>query len=81
MAGGNEDQVALADLLDVTGHLHAPVSAHDHVDLLRVLVRMRALLGARRDVHPCNGHVPRPKVPRIHQEVRSQQAALLHGRF
>src|SRR6476620_6514371 len=32
--GRDEDQIALADLLRVACHGHAPGAAHDHVDLL-----------------------------------------------
>ena len=51
------------------GYLHPAPASHDHVNLFGLLVRVRTLVSARRDLDPGHRQVSRPEIPRIHKDV------------
>jgi hypothetical protein len=70
--------VTTIDVLDVAGNQHLPMAAHDHVHLLRVLMRVGALLCARRNVDPRDGKVASTEIARVHEEMRAEPASFFH---
>src|SRR5262249_46612240 len=76
---GAEDEIALGDLLPVTGDGHRPAAADDDVDLLGLFVRVELLIYPRRDLEPCHGKIPRAQFSRVHEDVITDPVPLLGG--
>src|SRR5262249_32846995 len=76
---GDQDAVPLADLLPVAGHGHrAPTADHD-VDLLGLFMGVERLIGLAGDLQPGHGHVPRPELSGVHENVIAEPVPLLRG--
>ena len=79
VAGRDEHQVALADLLAVAGDRHRAAALGDDVDLLGLLVGVELLVDPGRDLDPGDRHVPRTQFPCVHEDVGAELVPLLYG--